>query len=258
MKPQKKFSSDAVLRKVVMLDDSPDAVRSLASRLEQRGYMVHHLALRKTAPFEVVRLKPDAVLLNIGLPAVANGLASELRKKLKTRRTRIIGISLSEKMDRSFSTKSDFDHCFVMPRDEENLLAVLRLPQRVLLVEDNDLLAEVTADFMRAAGVEVRRAESGEEALQTAIVFRPDIVLCDLSLPGMSGLDVVRALRASPHTKHARLALYTAMSDIELRVIERQMRADVVDFFLAKPLTPEKLNELLGAQETLQSTRSKA
>ena len=134
-------------------------------------------------------------------------------------------------------------------------LPTLKKPRRVLLVEDNFLFAEATADFLRESGLEVRVASSGAEAVRIAIEFRPDVVLCDLSLPGISGLNVLRVLRANPVTKHARLALHSAMSDLELKVLQRE-NVEGVNIFLSKPLTPEKLERLLGTVEA-QSSRSR-
>jgi CheY-like chemotaxis protein len=129
---------------------------------------------------------------------------------------------------------------------------------RLLLVEDNVDLGEVTAEFLRVAGpLEVRIAESGEEALAIARAFQPEIILCDIRLTDMSGLDVARALRANPDTRHALIALHSAMSDIELRALESEIDADEVDLSLAKPLTQRKIDSLLAALEaTRESARS--
>jgi len=117
---------------------------------------------------------------------------------------------------------------------------------RLLLIEDHAGLAEATAEYLRSEGLEVRIAESGEEALETAGVFQPEIVLCDLSLPDMSGLDVARALRANPDTKDAVMALYSAMAESDVRTLERQVNPNEVNLFLSKPLTEDKLNQLLA------------
>ena len=117
---------------------------------------------------------------------------------------------------------------------------------RLLLIEDHAGLAEATAEYLRSEGLEVRIAESGEEALETAGVFQPEIVLCDLSLPDMSGLDVARALRANPDTKDAVMALYSAMAESDVRTLERQVNPNEVNLFLSKPLTEDKLNKLLA------------
>ena len=67
---------------------------------------------------------------------------------------------------------------------------------RVLLVEDHAGFAEATAALMRHHGLDVSIATSGGDALKLAEECRPVLVLCDLTLPDMTGLDVVQALRA--------------------------------------------------------------
>ena len=122
-------------------------------------------------------------------------------------------------------------------------------PKRLLLVDDNAPLAEATAEFLRDARLEVQIAETGAEALAATITFRPAIVLCDMYLPDMSGMEVARALRRNPNTKHIVIAMHTAMSDMDLMAFEGEVGADV-DLFLSKPLNNEKLDRLLHALES--------
>src|SRR5262245_48188517 len=96
-------------------------------------------------------------------------------------------------------------------------------PVRLLLIEDNTTLAEMTAEFIREAGVDVRVAECGETGLQAAASYHPQIVLCDLSLPDMSGLDVARALRLIPGARDALLAIHTGMEDADVRIFEKNV-----------------------------------
>src|SRR5215471_4560827 len=86
---------------------------------------------------------------------------------------------------------------------------------RVLLVEDYPDLAEVMAEFLRAEGLDVTTAQSGREALEAAAASRPQLLLCDLNLPDMSGLDVVRGLRSHPATEEVYAVILTAMRETE-------------------------------------------
>ncbi len=71
-------------------------------------------------------------------------------------------------------------------------------------------LAEVTREFLQSEGFEVRLASSGREALAAAIAFQPDIVLCDMHLPDMTGVDVLSALRRNPAMGHFLPVIHTA------------------------------------------------
>jgi len=76
-------------------------------------------------------------------------------------------------------------------------------PRRVLVIEDNVDAAEVLREILAARGHEIRVVESGRAALIVAREFRPDVVLCDIGLPGMSGIDGIRVLKG----RYPRLSL---------------------------------------------------
>jgi CheY-like chemotaxis protein len=108
----------------------------------------------------------------------------------------------------------------------------------LLLIEDHADLANATAEFLRLLGLDIQIAGSGNQALKMARAFRPAIVLCDLSLPDMSGIEVLRRLRADPKTRHALFAVCTA-TDID--EFEEDFASEV-DLFLSKPITNGDVN----------------
>jgi len=130
-------------------------------------------------------------------------------------------------------------------------------PVRLLLIDDNDAVAEATAEFLRRAGLEVRIAESGQAGLAVAAGFRPEIILCDICLPDTSGIEVALSLRGQPDAQHALVAMHTAMSETDIRILEREVQADQVNLFLSKPLTEKKLNRLLDELADWQRRRQR-
>src|SRR5215510_1711257 len=100
---------------------------------------------------------------------------------------------------------------------------------RLLLVEDHVEFAEATAEFLGGLGLEVCTAQSGREVLETGVVFRPDIIVCDMNLPDMSGLDAARACRAKPETKNAVFAITTALSETDVRAFRQNVESREVD-----------------------------
>jgi CheY-like chemotaxis protein len=73
-------------------------------------------------------------------------------------------------------------------------------PPRILVVEDNPLNLELATDLLEGCGFTVIAAQSGEGGLRLAREAMPDLILMDLSLPGMDGLEATRALKADPQT----------------------------------------------------------
>jgi CheY-like chemotaxis protein len=124
---------------------------------------------------------------------------------------------------------------------------------RVLLVEDHAALAEATAELMRHHGLEVQVATTGADALKMAKEFNPVLVLCDMMLPDMAGLDVAHVLRAKERTSDLLIAILTARSVDDLREFEGHTRTRAVNLFLSKPLTEQTLTELLSHLEVLRS-----
>jgi DNA-binding response OmpR family regulator len=90
--------------------------------------------------------------------------------------------------------------------------------KRILLVEDDDALANVYLIRLQAEDFDVLRVSNGEEALATALKYHPDLVLLDVMMPKVSGFDVLDILRNTPETSNVKVVMLTALgqeSDIE-------------------------------------------
>src|SRR3990167_137877 len=75
--------------------------------------------------------------------------------------------------------------------------------RKVLLVEDDDNLANVYLTRLQAEGFDVKRVPNGEDALATAIEYHPDLILLDVMMPKVSGFDVLDILRNTPETANS-------------------------------------------------------
>jgi DNA-binding response OmpR family regulator len=84
--------------------------------------------------------------------------------------------------------------------------------KKVLLVEDDEALSAVYKSRMELEGFEVREVNNGEEALSSAIDFKPDLILLDAMMPKISGFDVLDILRNTPETANVRIIMLTALS----------------------------------------------
>jgi DNA-binding response OmpR family regulator len=106
---------------------------------------------------------------------------------------------------------------------------------RVLIVDDEPKIVRLVSDYLGAAGFEVLSAGSGEEALMRARTERPDLVVLDLGLPGLDGLDVTRTLRRDGELP---VIMLTARDDETDRIIGLELGADD---YVTKPFSPREL-----------------
>jgi len=118
------------------------------------------------------------------------------------------------------------------------------LPRRILVVDDNQDAADSLAILMRSRGHEVQTANNGPDALETAQVFFPDIVMLDIGLPGFDGYEVARRLRQCPNGDRILLAALTGYGRDDDRLRSQQAGFDL---HLVKPVHPEVLWGLLAS-----------
>jgi two-component system, OmpR family, response regulator ResD len=110
---------------------------------------------------------------------------------------------------------------------------------RVLVVDDDPTLAEVVGDYLRDAGLESRHAADGPSGLSLAEAWQPDIVILDLMLPGIDGLEVCRRLRtAQDGQRPVPVIMLTALGEETERVRGLETGADD---YMTKPFSPREL-----------------
>jgi two-component system CheB/CheR fusion protein len=115
-------------------------------------------------------------------------------------------------------------------------------PLRILIIEDNRDAADTLRILLEHARHQVVVAYTGPAGLEAAEQFRPNVVLCDLGLPGMDGLAVARAIRQLPNLEGTRLI---AMTGYGLESDQQQTRDAGFEMHLTKPCNPEELLRVL-------------
>lgn len=112
----------------------------------------------------------------------------------------------------------------------------------ILVVDDNVDAADALTALLELEGHEVRTVYSGEEAIDILNHYRPEVLLLDLGLPGMSGLDVARKIRATPATKDVTMIAITGWGQPQ----DRARTAEAgFDFHFTKPVDVVQLNEAI-------------
>ncbi len=109
---------------------------------------------------------------------------------------------------------------------------------KVLCIDDDQLLLSLFGKALEAEDFQPFTATTGYEGIELAKQERPDVILVDVMMPGMSGFDVCRRLRADPDFKDTPIIIITAMHDPRLNVKGFQAGATLA---MRKPFDPEKL-----------------
>jgi DNA-binding response OmpR family regulator len=98
--------------------------------------------------------------------------------------------------------------------------------KKILLVEDDDALANVYLNRLEVEGFEVRRVANGEDALAAVIEYKPDMVLLDVMMPKVSGFEVLDIMRNTPQTANQKVIVLTALSQESDRKRAEDLGAD--------------------------------
>lgn len=105
----------------------------------------------------------------------------------------------------------------------------------ILVVDDEPKILQIARDYLEHAGMRVVTASDGKAALASVRASKPDLLVLDLGLPGMDGLDVMRALRKESNLP---IILLTARSDESDKLVGLELGADD---YVVKPFSPKEL-----------------
>ena len=108
----------------------------------------------------------------------------------------------------------------------------------VLIVDDNEYLREIFSSILRFSGYEIVEAESGADAIEKAASDQPHLILLDLVLPDMNGIEVARSIKRNQRSAHIPIIGCSAFSIGEER--ENSLAAGMVDY-LRKPISSQVL-----------------
>jgi DNA-binding response OmpR family regulator len=112
------------------------------------------------------------------------------------------------------------------------------MPNRVLIVEDEPDIRDLLAFHLERDGYHVSKCGTGADALRLVQVSRPDLVLLDLMLPVLNGLEVCRRLRQDPATAALPVIMLTAKGEEVDRIVGLELGADD---YIAKPFSPKEV-----------------
>jgi two-component system cell cycle response regulator DivK len=124
---------------------------------------------------------------------------------------------------------------------------------KILIVEDNALNVKLFCDLLAAHGHEPRPVTDGRFALEQALDFGPDLVITDIQLPHVTGLDLIRLMRGDERLKDVPIMAVTAYA---AATAEERIRGAGAQAYVSKPISVAKfvaqVNELLGLEAEQQ------
>jgi two-component system, NtrC family, response regulator HydG len=241
----------AMKESILLVDDNADFVDSVKDVLEQEGYKVVTAADGKTA-LTILESAPFAlVLMDIRMPGM-NGVDCFLQMKSKYPDIRVILFTAYALND------------LIRTAHENGVLAVMKKPLimndllqaieqshevtdssgYVLVVEDDQAMSDNLAEVLSAEGYKVTVARDGIEAVIGSRARKVDILLVDMKLPKLNGLEVYRHIKAvQPHVAAIIMTGYAR----ELKGLVDQALKENAFAFIAKPLDLTELLKLLDA-----------
>jgi len=214
---------------------------------------------------KVALLKPNIILLDLNMP---DGSGLELLAKFKadehTRDVPVIVVSVEERRDEAMDLgavgyllkpytlkelREELEKAaafaYPMPPQSTTTAEMSASAPLVMIADDNELTLELVSDFLEANGYRVATARSGVELLERVAESHPDIMLIDIQMPVMDGMETIRRLRGhgDPSIASAPIIAVTALAMSGDR--EKCLAAGANEY-LSKPIGLAQLVELIG------------
>jgi two-component system cell cycle response regulator DivK len=123
------------------------------------------------------------------------------------------------------------------------VLARAQAPKKVLIVEDNELNMKLFHDLIEACGHEILETRDGIEALKLARQHHPDLILMDIQLPEVSGLEVTRWLKEDDDLRSIPVIAVTAFA---MKGDEEKIRSGGCEAYIAKPISVSNFLDTIG------------
>lgn len=225
---------------ILVVEDDPSTSEVLTLYLAQAGYRIAHAYTGTEAVHRIRELKPFAVLLDVMLPGKDGWeILQEVKSDPATKDTPVIISSVIDNKELGFALgAADY---LVKPVDRASLLEKLqelnfdtkktRKGVSILCIDDKQEVLELLASILEPAGYNVISAGSGEEGIEKAVSYKPDLIILDLMMPEVDGFEVVQKLKDNPATDDIPIFILTAK---DLSVEDRLRLAGKVESFVQK------------------------
>lgn len=203
---------------VLVVDDDPEVLEVLSEYLTGEGYEVITAANGVEAFLQVWRKRPRAVILDLFMPRLGGLGALDRIRRMDASIVVIIISGVEGAVEMVREAGLTVAGALAKPFELSEVLGLLvqagvhpakpaRAParssepprKRVLVVDDEPEFLDVMVDYLQGKGFDAEGVRSGEEALRRIPEFRPHVVLLDILMPGPSGVDTLKRIKALPH-----------------------------------------------------------
>jgi signal transduction histidine kinase/CheY-like chemotaxis protein len=253
IEPEGEIEADPRRPLVLVVEDDPKAIDLLSSHLRQGGYRTEIARSGRETLAKAGALRPLAITLDILFPAEDGWqILQHLKTDPDTRDIPVLIVSIVD--DRPRGLHMGAADYLVKPVTKEALLAGLarlRTPpprlqgMQVLAIDDDPQVLELLRASLEGDGISLLTATDGPEGLRIAQAKRPDLIILDLMMPGMTGFEVVHHLRTDPATSEIPIFICSAKT---LTREERELLAQQVERIIQKgDLLPQDLLQMIAA-----------
>ncbi len=130
-----------------------------------------------------------------------------------------------------------------------------RVAKRVLVVEDNELNLKLFCDLLRAHDFETEGVRDARDAIERATLFAPDIIVMDIQMPHISGLELIEAIRRDVVLRRTPVMAVTAYAG---KGDEERIREAGADAYVSKPISLMRFIEVIGELAAIADARAMA
>ncbi|MBI3805507.1 MAG: response regulator [Nitrospirae bacterium] len=221
--------------RILIVEDDPAVAKLLALYLTQEGYAILHAYDGQDAIEKAQELRPFAITLDIMLPRIDGW---EVLKKLKTlpatRDIPVIIVSIVENPTLGFSLGA-VDY-FTKPINRKGLIdslkkysitqSIIRKPINFLVIEQDTTVMEQIGSILDEERFGVIKTNKGEEGVALAVEIQPDLILLDLMLENISGIETIHRLKQHPTAKNIPIILFSSreLTREEKHILDGQVR----------------------------------
>jgi signal transduction histidine kinase/DNA-binding response OmpR family regulator len=223
---------------VLVVEDDPPASELLAHYLRDSGFRTIQTPTGEAALALARSIGPDAITLDIRLPGRhGSDVLAELKSDPRTADIPVVVVSITE--DRELGLSLGAADWLVKPTRREDFIASVRRAasrgrttdsQTVLIIDDDPTLIELLTDLLTGQGFAVTVAKGSKDGVNQAVADPPNVIILDLMMPDLDGLEVARRIRAHERGRQIPIVVFTVkdLSPDERSELERLAQAVVM------------------------------